>query len=286
MGRTFAKHALWICAGAVWATGCADGSFEDNPSELISGVLLGEVLIPGVPDGMNVGGEATENGTGWLQKGPLLPGSIVHIDRIEADWTFGDSLTTEVDRSDGYFSFAGLPTGAVRVEATGPWFNEATGHISEQDVTLRGLAHTSRPMAINVFTHIAHDIAQDGILDGMDPQAVLHPSEALAHDALALAPEFLDTDAWTGEFHLGHPNTRVAAYTLWASAVISEAAQDQSMTEWLDELSEDLADDYALSKGNRLRIDLAADRLDPELVQAGLQQWCEANGLPFDAPGL
>jgi len=283
MGQQLVR-GLWVCAAAAFWTGCADESSDDNPGEMVSGVLMGDVLVPGMPDGFAPGNEATEAGTGWIQKGPLLEGSQVTIRVLDAELTVVDTLETQVDRSDGRFHFRGVSDGPVQVEATGQWFDEAFGEVSDTPITLRGFARADRPVYVNVFTHLAHDLAVAHVEAGADIQSAMQPSELWVHEALDLAPPSLDVSAWLGEFHLDHETPRVAAYTIWASAVVVEAAEDGSVSEWLDTLAIDLAEDHAISKGNRLRLDQAAERLEPDVVQTGVEAWFDAHTRPLTAP--
>ena len=126
---------------------------------------------------------------GTVQKGPFIVGSTVLINRLDSRGRSTPStLLAEIEDSIGSFSFETTERGPVQIVATGYYFSELTGQISDGQLTLRALyevSDDSRQVAhVNILTHLINDRVLELISDG---QPSLDEAIAQAEDELIAA---------------------------------------------------------------------------------------------------
>ena len=126
---------------------------------------------------------------GAVQKGPFIVGSTVLINRLDSRGRSTPStLLAEIEDSVGSFSFETTERGPVQIIATGYYFSELTGQISDGQLTLKALyevSDDSRQVAhVNILTHLINDRVLDLIADG---QPTLHEAIEQAEDELVAA---------------------------------------------------------------------------------------------------
>ena len=123
---------------------------------------------------------------GAVQKGPFIVGSTVLINRLDSRGRSTPStLLAEIKDSIGSFSFETSETGPVQIVASGYYFSELTGQISDGVLTLKALYEVSdstRQVAhVNVLTHLINDRVLELIYDG---EPSLREAIAQAEDEL------------------------------------------------------------------------------------------------------
>jgi N-acetylneuraminic acid mutarotase len=248
------------------------------------------------------GGTAAANGgptraspvlvEGAVQKGPFIVGSTVLINRLDSRGRSTPStLVAEIEDSVGSFSFEATETGPVQLIATGYYFSELTGQISDGQLTLRALYEVgtdARQIAhVNILTHLINDRVLELIADG---QPTLREAIEQAEDELvaALADVLVISDL--NEFSAlslydsatTRNNTLGNAYLLalstgfykYAKTKAQEfgTATDAELTLILNRISDDLADDGRLEAGPFIREFVTAIRsLSPETITANLR---------------
>lgn len=99
---------------------------------------------------------------GKVEKGPFVRGSNVTIQELnESLVPTGKSFQTTIIDNEGYFSLdnISLETPYVQLIATGYYFNEVEGELSEGQITLQALADltNSTSININILTHLQKD---------------------------------------------------------------------------------------------------------------------------------
>ena len=99
---------------------------------------------------------------GAVQKGPFLVGSTVLINRRDArGGSTGSTILSEIEDSIGSFDFVTTDPGLLQIVATGYYFSELTGQVSNGTLTLRALYEiTDRPgqkAHVNIMTHLIND---------------------------------------------------------------------------------------------------------------------------------
>ena len=229
---------------------------------------------------------------GAVQKGPFIVGSTVFINRLDSRGRSTPStLLAEIEDSIGSFSFETIESGPVQIVATGYYFSELTGQISDGQLTLKALYEVgtdARQVAhVNILTHLINDRVLELIADG---QPTLREAIAQAEDELvaALADALVISDL--NEFSelslydsaTTQNNTLGNAYLLalstgfykYAKTKAQEfgTATDAELTLVLNRISDDLADDGRLQPGPFIREFVTAIRsLSPETIAANLR---------------
>ena len=126
---------------------------------------------------------------GAVQKGPFIVGSTVLINRLDSTGrSTNATLLAEIKDSVGSFSFTTDQSGPVQIVATGYYFSELTGQISQGMLTMKALyevsADTRQTARVNILTHLINDRVLELIADG---QPTLREAIAQAEDELIAA---------------------------------------------------------------------------------------------------
>jgi len=229
---------------------------------------------------------------GTVQKGPFIVGSTVLINRLDSRGRSTPStLLAEIEDSVGSFSFETNERGPVQIVASGYYFSELTGQISNGVLTLKALYDVSddtRQIAhVNILTHLINDRVLELIADG---QPGLDEALAQAEDELVAALSEALTVSNLNDFSAlslydsgaAQNNTLGNAYLLALSTGFYKYAEtkarefgtatDAELTLTLNRLSDDLADDGRLVPGPFIREFVTAIRsLSPETIAANLR---------------
>ena len=99
---------------------------------------------------------------GAVQKGPFLVGSTILINRRDQrGFSTASTILSEIEDSIGSFDFVTTDPGLVQIVATGYYFSELTGQVSNGTLTLRALYKiTDQPgqkAYVNIMTHLIND---------------------------------------------------------------------------------------------------------------------------------
>lgn len=229
---------------------------------------------------------------GAVQKGPFLVGSSVWINRLDSRGkSTGSTFRAQIKDSIGSFSFEIDGTGPVLLEATGYYFSELTGQISNGMLTLRGIyevdSDAHQVAYVNILTHLINDRVLKLISGG---QVTLHAAIRQAEDELIAAlsgalviPNLNEFSALSVYDSTTAPNNSLGnAYLLALSTGLYKYAQtkskefntatDAELTLVLNRLSGDLADDGHLQPGPFIGEFVTAIRsLSPEMIAANLR---------------
>lgn len=100
--------------------------------------------------------------SGAVQKGPFLVGSTVLVNKLDAQGRPTDStVVTEIKDSIGSFSFQTTSAGPVQIVASGYYFSELTGNVSNGTLTLKALLEVQNTAAqtayVNILTHLINN---------------------------------------------------------------------------------------------------------------------------------
>jgi Kelch motif protein len=255
----------------------------------------GGTPAPATPPIANLGPAAAPSPVlveGAVQKGPFIVGSTVLINRLDSrGHSTTSTLLSEIKDSIGSFSFKTEERGPVQIVATGYYFSELTGQISDGTLTLRALYEVdndSRQVAhVNILTHLINDRVLELIADG---QPTLHEAIAQAEDELVAALSAALPIANLNEFSslslydsaMSQNNALGNAYLLALSTGFYKYAKtkaqqfgtatDAELTLALNRISDDLADDGKLQPGPFIEEFVTAIRsLSPETIAANLR---------------
>jgi N-acetylneuraminic acid mutarotase len=229
---------------------------------------------------------------GAVQKGPFIVGSTVLVNLLDdRGRSTTSTLLAEIEDSIGSFSFETDQRGAVQIVATGYYFNELTGQISDGVLALKALYEVgddSRQTAhVNILTHLINDRVLELIADGEPSlnEAIEQAEDELVAALLDALPipdlnEFTALSVYDSVASQG--NTLGNAYLLalstgfyrYAENKASEfhTATDAELTLILNRLADDLADDGHLEPGPFIEEFVTAIRsLSPEMIAANLR---------------
>lgn len=100
--------------------------------------------------------------SGAVQKGPFLVGSTVLVNKLDAQGRPTDStVVTEIKDSIGSFSFQTTSAGPVQIVASGYYFSELTGNVSNGSLTLKALLEVqstaTQTAYVNILTHLINN---------------------------------------------------------------------------------------------------------------------------------
>ncbi len=207
---------------------------------------------------------------GAVQNGPFIVGSTVLINRLDEPRCSStpSTLLAEIEDSVGSFSFETTESGPVQIVATGYYFSELTGQISDGQLTLKALyevgTDTRQIAHVNILTHLINDRVLDLIADGQPTlrEAITQAEDeiiAALSDALAI-PDLNKFSALSlYDSATAQNNTLGNAYLLalstgfykYAKTKAQEfgTATDAELTLVLNRVSDDLEDDGRLQPG-------------------------------------
>lgn len=124
----------------------------------------GDPAAPAAPTAQNPPPIASVEVRGAVQKGPFLVGSTVLINRLDSmGRSTSSTILSQVEDSVGSFDFVSTEPGPVQIVASGYYFSELTGQLSNGTLTLRALYQlTNQPNQrahVNMLTHLINDRA-------------------------------------------------------------------------------------------------------------------------------
>lgn len=122
-------------------------------------LLMGGLFLGCSKDDINNNGEGNLNSTvtvnlnaSLIQKGPFLQGSTISIQELKDDLSLtGNLYSTETVDDFGSFNFnAEIESNKIDISATGFYFNEVSGKLSDAQLTLRTYVEFSDEKIINI----------------------------------------------------------------------------------------------------------------------------------------
>jgi N-acetylneuraminic acid mutarotase len=229
--------------------------------------------------------------SGAVQKGPFLVGTPVLVNKLDAQHQPTDStIVTQINDSIGSFSFSTSTPGPVQIVATGYYFSELTGNVSNGTLTLKALYNvgtTSTQTAyVNILTHLINDRVL-GLMSGS--QLTLTNAIAQAeHEFLdafspALPVSGFDNFSALSLYNVSGTSDVGNAYLLALSTGFYKYAAmraeefgssvDSELTLALNQISDDLRDDGRIERAGFIDDFIDAIRsLSPTEIAANLRR--------------
>jgi hypothetical protein len=289
MPRLSVRRCPWTSAlaTAITAVAChseptAVGSTDDT---------AGAATDPTTGDDGDTTGESASDGDptvalrGAVQKGPFILGSTVSIVPLDATGNpTGDAFATQTTNDRGEFAVDFEVAGAVSLEGTGFYYNEATGSLSTAPLTLRAIyvieESGEQSATINLFTHLAFNRVKQLLLEGASYADAVTQAEQELVVALGIGYPGFEPMLAGVELDLAGGDSDANAYLLAVSAVLSDAALraaggslgqvDARLQELVNALSLDLADDGAIDPTIASRLREAKLGLDTDAIEQAL----------------
>lgn len=239
---------------------------------------------------------ATRRLSGAVQKGPFVVGSTVTASVLDTDGNpTGDVFSTMTADDLGSFSLTVPAEQAIRLEATGGYYNEVTGQLSVGSLTLRAFyaGSVASEVFVNLVTHLSAPRVERLVAGGASFTDAVSQAESELRAALAVVPAALVIDADGTEMNLAGGDTPSNAYLFAVSTVLAQAAvertpasPDTGLQELANMIALDLADDGELSATLRSFVDAGLVAVRTAEVEAGLQQRFTLLGSAATVPAL
>jgi hypothetical protein len=233
---------------------------------------------------------------GAIQKGPFILGSSVAISEIDgAGNPNGLVFNTTTSNSLGEFAVDFSYLGAVSLEATGLYYNEASGVVSTAQLTLRAFHEItsggSQGAYVNLITHLTYGRVQQLVREGSTIAAATAQAEGELRAELHVGPAGYAPEV-PGIFlnELGG-DTDSSAYLLAVSAVLARVALesgsvDAALSELLNTISADLATDGVLGGALKTRIDAGHRLVNGDVVMSDFRNRLTALGSDAVVPNI
>ncbi len=195
---------------------------------------------------------STYENNGVAQKGPFSVGSSVIIDELDSfGRTTSQPIESKVSEKNGKFTFETLDTDSTvyyRIKVSGTFFNEKTGLVSGNPITLSAITNNPKNSSINVLTHWLSNRADTLLSSGMMLQPALDQSQKEIIKIFGISnSNALDITANSTSI-----NEDNAMLLLLSGALMDASSKYQvSSHTIIDEIGSDFADDGLLNeKGN------------------------------------
>jgi hypothetical protein len=217
--------------------------------------------------------------SGAVQKGPLAAGSTIIVANLDARGEpTGTSLATTTSNDLGEFELEFAATNLVSITGTGFYYNEATGAMSAEAITLRGLhggrGGGERQAYVNTLTHLTFARVRKLIFDGAPLDEARERAELELQLELGIAPASFSAGLAGSQMNLLGGDSDANSYLFALSSVMAFAAQvtdhehqTAALQALLDGIALDLEQDGALEASLRASIQDARLFLPTEDVE-------------------
>lgn len=256
---------------------------------------------PDADTGTDEGAVETVSLEGAVHKGPFVIGSTVQVATLDASGNpTGDVYTTATLNDLGEFAIELPKAGPVLVEASGFYYNEATGQLSNASIDLRALYRATKtptqPVYVNLITHLTYNRIGTLALQGQTLPAATATAENELQAALGIGLPGLEIAESGTSLDILGGDTLANAYLLAVSSVLAQAGVnlagdlgegvDAHLQQLVNRISIDLADDGAIAPELRAAIDGGEAELDTSAVMAALAAHVALLGSDTEVPDI
>jgi len=245
--------------------------------------------VSGVDTGFGI---TTTNG--FIFKGPLERGATLELTPYADDLSLdGDPVAATVESDDGGYSAEIDHRGLVYLSATGAALDESSGGPTGDAITLGGyaiLSGDSQSVQINLLTDLSSRRVEALIAAGTAPEdAIAQAQDELVssiHIGSGAGPEKqgAELDPYGADFDQSWLFAVSAIVATGGSAM--EASGDGSLSQLMDDLREDLADDGALSDEAAEFVHETEAGMDPDLATLALTSTLNGAGTGRTLPDI
>ena len=197
--------------------------------------LLAAVLSAATLAGCNVSGVA--------EKGPFQAGSTVTASVLRNDASLSSALSIQTAVTDALGSYrieSDISWNVwIQLEASGSYFNELTGVVSEEALALKATTRTNGSFSranINLFSHLVTARFQQRVSDGLNLRRAYNRSERDLRNVFGISRRSTALSVADGRSRRRQDNANLA---LFSGALLS--LPDTAVA--LDNLTQDFADD-------------------------------------------
>jgi len=210
------------------------------------------------------------NGTfkvsGTVEKGPFVQGSTINMQTMDEKLHATGKTFMETIKDDaGSFDFGSqeFDTPYAKITATGYFFNEVTGGLSQGMINLNALVDLSDKSSVNVnlLTHLKSQRIQKLIEEGNTFKAAASQAQTELMGAFGLA-KYAGTDVSQFSITAG---TDEAAALIAVSSIIQVDRSEASMTEFISKLTNEFGANGAFSDATKETIAKSVTKLQDKL---------------------
>lgn len=227
-----------------------------------------------------VGGSYNINGA--IQKGPFVQGSNITIQPLNSKLKpIGQMYTTQTINDAGMFEMDDINSKYAEIIATGYYFDEVEGKISDGPLTLRSIADLKdgTQTNVNLLTSLTYNRIKNLVTkEGKEIVEAQSQAEKELYTALGI-PEDLQPSVSCSAMNIANSGDG-DGLLLALSAVVQESRSVGELTQYISKFSVDLADDGFVSESilNKFNIDGQHLFLFEELVRSNLNKRYEELG--------
>ena len=227
-----------------------------------------------------LGGSYNINGA--IQKGPFVQGSDITIQPLNSQLKpIGQMYTTQTINDAGMFEMDDINSKYAEIIATGYYFDEVEGKISDSPLTLRSIAdlEDGTQTNVNLLTSLTYNRIKN-LVTKEDKEIAEAQSQAEKELYTALGiPEDLQPSVSCSAMNIANSGDG-DGLLLALSAVVQENRSVGELTQYISKFSVDLADDGFVSESilNKFNIDGQHLFLFEELVRSNLNKLYEELG--------
>lgn len=227
-----------------------------------------------------VGGSYNINGA--IQKGPFVQGSNITIQPLNSKLKpIGQMYTTQTINDAGMFEMDDINSKYAEIIATGYYFDEVEGKISDGPLTLRSIADLKdgTQTNVNLLTSLTYNRIKNLVTkEGKEIAEAQSQAEKELYAALGI-PEDLQPSVSCSAMNIANSGDG-DGLLLALSAVVQESRSVGELTQYISKFSVDLADDGFVSESilNKFNIDGQHLFLFEELVRSNLNKRYEELG--------
>ena len=193
--------------------------------------------------------------SGTVEKGPFVQGSTINMQTMDGRLhATGNTFIESIKDDSGSFDFGSqeFDTPYAKLTATGYFFNEVTGNLSNGMINLNAIVDLSRASSVNVnlLTHLKSQRIQNLIESGKSFTEASNQSQQELMMAFGLQ-QYADKDV--SQFSVSS-GTDEAAALIAVSSIIQVGRSEASMTEFLSKLTNEFGDNGYFSDATKVAL--------------------------------
>ena len=204
--------------------------------------------------------------SGTVEKGPFVQGSTINMQTMDEKLhSTGKTFMESIKDDAGSFDFGSqeFDTPYAKITATGYFFNEVTGALSQGMINLNALVDLSDKSSVNVnlLTHLKSQRIQKLIEDGKSFKEAASQAQQELMTAFGLQ-KYAGKDVSQFSITAG---TDEAAALIAVSSIIQVGRSEASMTEFISKLTNEFGANGVLTDATKETIAQSVDKLKDKL---------------------
>lgn len=242
--------------------------------KIIVMLILSAMLLAGCNPG-DVPSNNTADFSGGVFKGPFLVGSTVTIYPLDSDLNqTGVSYSGDIVSDDGSYDISGINvSGPIELVATGYYYDEITGSVTGNQMTMRAITEDTGVVNINLFTALEYDRVKALYNSGMSIRAA--KAQAIGEIFSDFGLSLYQNDSGNISVSTANGSALLAVSSMFAYGR-SPAQVQELITTLRSDFSDGVADVSSVTS--------AAKYINPSSVRNNLIGYYQGKGLPSVVP--